>query len=183
MVAFLASRRKKTNFTPWSPLQIFWKIPLVAPLEKILLTPMVRVRLRVYLKCLGLLQPLRWHCVECVTHHKRDVRKEQQYVYMAWTSNNRVIMACELYCCSLPQYEALRTCCSSFSDRNKMVLWPGCGGRAIWSLHKKNVQSVWFVVKRRGCCWNLSGGLCGMCDSPQTGCARRTICIRGANKQ
>jgi len=31
---------------------------------------------------------------------------------------------------------------------NKMVLWPGCGGRGKFSLHTKNVQSVWFVVKR-----------------------------------
>jgi len=42
---------------------------------------------------------------------------------------------------------------------NKMVLWPGCGGRAEFSLHTKNVRSVWFVVKRRACCCNLSGGV------------------------
>jgi len=45
------------------------------------------------------------------------------------------------------------------SDRNKMALWPGCGGRAEFSLHTKNVRSVWFVIKRRGCCCNLSGGV------------------------
>ena len=45
------------------------------------------------------------------------------------------------------------------SDRNKMVLWPGCEGRAEFSLHKKNVRSVWFVSKRRGCCCNLSSGV------------------------
>jgi len=45
------------------------------------------------------------------------------------------------------------------SDRNKMVLWPGCGGRAEFSLHTKNVRSVWFVVKTRGCYCNLSGGV------------------------
>ena len=45
------------------------------------------------------------------------------------------------------------------SDRNKMVLWPGCEGRAEFSLHTKNVRSVRFVVKRRGCCCNLSGGV------------------------
>jgi len=45
------------------------------------------------------------------------------------------------------------------SDRNNMVLWPGWGGRAEFSLNKKNVRSVWFVVKRRGCCCNLSGGV------------------------
>jgi len=43
------------------------------------------------------------------------------------------------------------------SDRNKLVLWPGCGGCAVWSLHKKNVRSVQFVVKRSRCCCNLSG--------------------------
>jgi len=36
-----------------------------------------------------------------------------------------------------------------------MVLCPGCEGHARCSLHKKNVRSVWFVVKRRYCC-NLS---------------------------
>jgi len=33
---------------------------------------------------------------------------------VARTSNNRVIMACELYCCLLPQCEALCICCSGF---------------------------------------------------------------------
>jgi len=35
-------------------------------------------------------------------------------MYVAWTSNNRMIMACELYCCLLPQCEALRICRSGF---------------------------------------------------------------------
>jgi len=34
---------------------------------------------------------------------------------VARTSNNRVIMACELYCCLLPQCEALRICRSGCS--------------------------------------------------------------------
>ena len=38
-----------------------------------------------------LLQPLRWCCVDCVIHHEQVVRKEQKYMYVAWTSNNRVI--------------------------------------------------------------------------------------------
>ena len=36
------------------------------------------------------------------------------YIYVAQTSNKRVIMACELYCCLLPQCEALRTCRMGF---------------------------------------------------------------------
>ena len=84
------------------------------------------------LRCRGicsiLLQPFRWRCVECVIHHERDVCEEQQYIYLARTSNNRVIMACELYCCLLPQSEALHTCRSGFSDRNKVVtrMWRSC---------------------------------------------------------
>jgi len=61
-----------------------------------------------------MLQPLRWCCVKCVIHHERDVREEQHHTYMWLTSNNRVNMACELYCCLLPQCEALCTCCSGF---------------------------------------------------------------------
>jgi len=71
------------------------------------------------LKNFRVLQPLRWRCVECVIHHQRDVREEQQYIYAERTSNNRVIAARELYCCLLPRCEALRECRSGFSDCNK----------------------------------------------------------------
>ena len=134
-----------------------------------------------------LLQPLQWRCVECVIHHERDVREEQQHIYMARTSNNRVIAAHDLYCCLLSQCEALRTCRSGFSNRNKMVLWPGYEGRARFSLHKKNMWSVRFVVKRRWCCCNLSGGIAlnvwfttnGMCVKNNN----IYIYMCGANKQ
>ena len=47
-----------------------------------------------------LLQPLRWRCVECVIHHERDVREERHpYIYVAQTSNNRVIAAWSLCRC------------------------------------------------------------------------------------
>jgi len=62
------------------------------------------------------------------------------------------------------------------SDRNKMMLWPECESRARCSLHKKNVRSVRFVVKTRGCCCNLSVGVAlnvwftanGMCAKNNT---------------
>jgi len=63
------------------------------------------------------------------------------------------------------------------SDRNKMVLWPGCEGCTRYRLHiKKNVRLVWFVVKRKGCCCNLSVGVAlnvrftmnGMCAKNNT---------------
>ena len=40
--------------------------------------------------------------------------KNNTHIYVARTSNNRVIVACDLYCCLLLQSEALRTCCSGF---------------------------------------------------------------------
>ena len=69
-----------------------------------------------------LLQPLRWHCVDCVIHHERDVHEEKHYMNAAQTSNNSVIMTCALYCCLLPQCDVLRICRSGFADCNKMVL-------------------------------------------------------------
>ena len=35
------------------------------------------------------LQPLRWCCVDCVIHLKRDVREEQKYVCVEQASNNK----------------------------------------------------------------------------------------------
>jgi len=61
-----------------------------------------------------LLQPLRCRCVECVNHRERDVREEQHHIHVARTSSNRVIAVHDLYCCLLPQSEALCTCRSGF---------------------------------------------------------------------
>jgi len=55
-----------------------------------------------------------WRCVECAVHHERNVCEEQHHICVARTSNNRVISSGELYCCLLPQCEALRTCRSGF---------------------------------------------------------------------
>ena len=41
-------------------------------------------------------------------------RRRTIYIYVALTNNNRVISSGELYCCLLPQCEALRTCRSGF---------------------------------------------------------------------
>ena len=63
---------------------------------------------------LKLLQLPRWCCAECAIHHERDAREEQNHIYVARTSNNRVISSGKLYCCLLSQCEALRTCHSGF---------------------------------------------------------------------
>ena len=41
------------------------------------------------------LQPLRWRCAERAVHHERNVREEHP-IYVARTSNNRVIMVSDL---------------------------------------------------------------------------------------
>ena len=97
-----------------------------------------KLRLTVWLyKCplcfifyLLVLQPLCWRCVKCVIHHERDARKEQHHVYVAWTSNNRVISLGKLCCCLLPQCKALCTCCSGFPITTKWCcdrMWKRCG--------------------------------------------------------
>jgi len=63
-----------------------------------------------------LLQPLHWRCVECVIHYEQDVREEQHHIYVMRTSSNKVIAAHDLYCCLLPQCEALHTCRSGLSS-------------------------------------------------------------------
>ena len=74
------------------------------------------------------------------------------------------------------------TCCHSVklcllatraSDRNKIVLWPGCERSCqVRRLYKNNVRSVRFVVKRRDVVATSRLALRWMCDSPRTGCAR-----------
>ena len=68
-----------------------------------------------------LLQTLRWCCVDCMIHHERDVREEQKCMYVARTSNNRVISSGDLYCCLLPRCESLRTCRSGFPIATKLT--------------------------------------------------------------
>ena len=47
------------------------------------------------------------------------------YIHVARTSNNRVIVAVELYCCLLPQCEALRICRSGFPIATQLWdKWP-----------------------------------------------------------
>jgi len=62
------------------------------------------------------------------------------------------------------------------SDRNKMVLWPGCEGRADFSLHTKNMRSVRFVVKRWDVVATSPVVLHWLCDTPWNG-----ICAKNKN--
>jgi len=62
------------------------------------------------------------------------------YTYVARTSNNRVIMACDLCCCLLPQCEALRTCRSGF---------PIATVHGICSWTSKLDVTVWKLLERQ----------------------------------
>ena len=64
--------------------------------------------------CCNSLVALRWLCD---SPRMGCARRKTLYEHGA-NKQYRVIMACELYCCLLPQCEALRVCRSSFSDRN-----------------------------------------------------------------
>jgi len=78
-----------------------------------------------YVHIVVVLQPLRWCCVDCAIHHERDVREEQKYIYVARTSNNRVISSGDLYWCLLPRCESLRTCRSGFPIATVALRFPG----------------------------------------------------------
>ena len=82
--------------------------------------------------------------------------KTNTRIYVARTSNKRLISLDDLYCCWLPQCEALRTCHSGFLiEQNGAVtrMWRSC---QVQTSHKNNMRSLRFIVKRRDCCWNLS---------------------------
>ena len=105
-----------------------------------------------------MLQPLQWCCLNCVIHHEWVVREEQKYICVARATNNtRDVDAWSLLLLAAT-VRSFAHMPLEISDHNKIVLWPGCGGRAEFSLHTKNVQSVWLVITR-GCCCSLSSGV------------------------
>ena len=127
------------------------------------------------------LQLLQW-C--CVIHHERDVHKEQKYVWreqaiIEWSRRVISIVAC---------WRGAKLCAHAAQDfrshQNGAMtrMWRSC---QVQPSHKEIARSVQFVVKRRGCCCNLSGGVAlivwftmnGMCVK------NNTIHICGANKQ
>jgi len=57
--------------------------------------------------------------------------KNNTHINVERTSNNRVIAASDLYCCLLPQCEALRTCRSGFPIATKWC----CDQVPLWSPH------------------------------------------------
>jgi len=102
--------------------------------------------------------------------------KNNTHIYVAQTSNDRMILWSDLYCCLVPYCEALCTCYPGFLIAIKWCCDQECEGRAKCSLRKKNMRSMRFIVKRRGCCCNLSGSIAlivwfttnGMCAKNNT---------------
>jgi len=84
-----------------------------------------------------LLQHFQWRCVECVTHHEWDVREEKQCICVAWASNNERDCAASSLLLLAATVWSFAHMPFRISDRNKMVLWPGCGADARFSLHTK----------------------------------------------
>ena len=110
--------------------------------------------------------------------------KNNTIIYAVRASNSKRDCEHDLYLLLAATVRSFAHMPLGISDRNKMVLWLGCEGRTEFSLHTKNVRSVWFVVKRRGCCCNLSGGVTliiwfttnGMCVKDNT-----IICVARAS--
>ena len=69
------------------------------------------------------------------------------------------------------------------SDRNKMVLWQACEGRAVWNLRKNNARSV--RSKKEGMLLQPLRWRCAECAIHHERDVREEQhpYIRGANKQ
>jgi len=111
---------------------------------------------------LSVLQPLGWRCAECAVHHEWNVRKEQHQIYVARTSNNRVIMACELNCCLLPQCKVLRICLSGFSIATKWCCDQGVKVVTCETFTKKRAVSA-VRCKKEGMLLQPLGWRCAEC--------------------
>ena len=63
-----------------------------------------------------LLQPLRWCCVALIVSFTKNGMcvKNITIIYATRASNSKRDCEHDLYCCLLPRWEALRTCCSGF---------------------------------------------------------------------
>ena len=100
----------------------------------------MEVRRTLEVHCLQVLQKsvatspvvLRWLCDSPRTG---CAWRTTPYIYVARTDNNRVITACELYCCLLPQCEALRICRSGFPIATK-------GSERISTIYESKNEAV-----------------------------------------
>ena len=103
-----------------------------------------------------LLQLLRWHCVECVIHHARDEREEQHHTYM-WREQAIIewSLACELYCCLLPQGEALRICRAGFLIATSDKETSRCHRFALLALLWKRIWIQCCSLQNTGCSKHL----------------------------
>ena len=72
----------------------------------------------------------RSHVRDTIASRKRQVIMRKGKSTIVRTSNYRVITACDLYCCLLPQREALRTCRSGFPIAIVALLGLFCGLRS-----------------------------------------------------
>jgi len=141
----LSGRRYGNLFLPWSNSIIHYLGWLVIHSRNKISNTLV------------LLQPLRlrWLCdsprMGCAWRTNICVWREQAII--EWSHRVISIVAC-CHGAKLCTY-ATR---DFRSQQNGAVTkkWRSC---RVQPSHKKNMRSVWFVVKRRGCCCNLSGGV------------------------
>jgi len=84
--------------------------------------------------------------------------KNNTIVYVARASNSKRDCEHDLYvaCCHGAK---LCACCWGFPIAAKWCCDQDMEVVPEFSLHTKNMRSVWFVVKKRGCCCNLSVGV------------------------
>ena len=109
--------------------------------------------------------------------------KNNTIICVARASNGKRDCEHDLYCCLLPRCEALRACPSGFPIATKWCCDQDVKVVQSSGLHTKNVWSVWFAVKRRGCCCNLSGGVALIVWFTTNGMCVKNNAIIGSNSK
>jgi len=103
-------------------------------------------------------------CVKITPIH---IWRKQAIIQWSWHVISIVV------CCHIVKLCALA---AQVSDCNKMVLWLECEGCAKVQTSQKECAMVQFIVKRKGCCCNISVGIVlnvqftmnGMCTKNNT---------------
>ena len=99
------------------PVTRMWRLCQVLPSQKNVWSVQFIVKTRAC--CCNPSTGVAWN-VRFVTNTMRA--KNNTHIYVARTSNNRVIVAHDLYCCMLSQCEALHTCHSGFPITSNTLL-------------------------------------------------------------
>jgi len=110
----------------YGPVKMLWRTTALAQRSKALSACNVSACITLVMVCIKHFTLCCWRssvvaasCARSTTNGK--CAKNSNYIFVAWTINNRTSTSCDLYCCLLPQRGVLRACCSGFPIATKCL--------------------------------------------------------------